>query len=128
MGYGQLITIDKTRRYIQVDIGTLTNKKVIDYAKVFMSQPPPFVDHSLYPISGPEDDMNLNSFFASDGWLAHVEGLLPADLVDARRTSETGDSMGEELRNLALRYLQKIQLHIRDNITFGIMRTIGSVK
>lgn len=90
------------RRYIQVDISALTHKKVIDYVKVFMSQPLPYLDHSLYPISGPEDNMNLNFFFTTDGWLAHVEGMLPADLVDTRRFHENGDAMGAELRSLAL--------------------------
>lgn len=128
MGYAQAIQNGHAKRYIEVDISTLSPKKALDYAEVFMSQPPSTLDHSLYPISGPEDDMSLNSFFAQDGWLKHVEGMLPADLVEARRTCQKEDSTGGLLRSIALRYLQKIQPLIQENITYGIIRAVGSVR
>lgn len=128
MGYGQAIQNDHTKRYIEVYITNLPAKRAIDYAEAFMSKPPPSLDPSLFPISGPEEDMSLNSFFSQDGWLKHVEGLLPADLVEARRTSTKDEAVGGVLRKIALRYLQAIQPHIQESVTYGLMRTVGSVR
>lgn len=128
-GYAQKIQNGKSKRFIQVTIDNLVLRSgtAVDYGHLFVRDLPPAHDYSKNPIQGPEDNMNLSSFYYKDGWLDHVAGFTPSDLQEARRNSETDEPAGDILRTLAQRFLQETQKDIANYNAFGLMRTLADV-
>jgi len=96
-----------------------------DHASWFRQGITPTRDYSKIPVPVPEDRANLSSFFYRDGWLEHVKGYTPQDLIEARR-SHKEEEYGEDLRKAAKRYIADVQDKIRVNGIFGLLKDIGS--
>ena len=76
--------------------------------------------------------MGYQSFFQSDGWLSLVQGHVPDQLEEARRThnkrEDKHDTLlrhGAVLHGLAEQYLSKLQTHIQENVNYGLMGFLG---
>jgi hypothetical protein len=128
-GYAQSIQFGQHRRNIQVVVDKLVKKtdKKVDYAALFTQQLPGTRTYAKLPVRGPEDDMNLSSFYHRDGWLLHVNGYSAVDLNEAYRFSTPEDKGADILRNLAYRYIKHGQDNIECHTSFGLMRALGSV-
>lgn len=127
VGYGQCFTNGPSHRMFQVDPTRLPLRSEIalDPVDVFRATFPPPLDYSTIPFTAPDRDLDLTAFAKREGWITHVQGFTPRDLVDACRvsTDEDGDLHG--LKPLVIKYFHDVQPEIAKFSTFGMQRLLA---
>lgn len=127
MGYAQIITDGPNRRYFEVDISSLRPRVNEDYSTLFEQQHPLPVDFSKLPIRSVQDAQNLSQFFYRERWTSFVEGYQPHEIIEACRSALPNETLGEAIKQAAVRHLSDAQKKISSQQSFGLLKKIAQI-
>ena len=127
-GYGQRLAGNCS--FFEVDINAW-QKRVLDddedipYSFVYRQTFPPPRQYSKMEIKGAEDEMNTSSFFFREGWLGHVEGYKPEDILEVCKASTSEVAYGDLLRKVMLALFVEMDKELRKHSYFGLPSLMG---